>query len=162
MDDKSKRKNDFNPQPYWRVLIPIMVVLIIGIWFPVRTLLLWELNYLLYGGIVLGCVVAILRLWRYRNSTDLLMSVIFLCGVLASVQLGYSAMRPPHTYPPDSSTVCRDAGEWRWDAEAWESEGGLACHFYVDRGCFIDVERYLGTHLIAIHTGESYRRLICE
>ena len=154
---KSKRKHEIvNLIPYWRILLPLTIVLIIGIRFPVRILLRWELNFLLYGGIVLGCLMILFKLWRFRDASRIIMSLVLLCGILASVQLGYSIIRQPHTYPLNSSTLCRNAG----DLESWDS--GLACHFYVDYGCFVEIDRYLGTHLLAISTGESYQRLACE
>lgn len=162
MGAKAKHKREYkqiNYKRYWRVLIPLTIVLFLGLWFPIRILLIWELNFLLYGGIAMLCGYWLLKLWQFRKTTRLLKGVIFLCGLLATVQLTDCVIRPPHLYPPNSSTICRNAGDIIWN-EPWDS--GLACHFYVERGCFIDIERYLGTHLLAVGTNEHYRRLICE
>jgi hypothetical protein len=88
--DKGKRKtSEFNSRRYWRIFLPLGIILLLCVRFPIRITLpdLYD-DILLYGAISLISLLVAIRIyhrskWAYRQ----LLVVILLCAVLSGWQV---------------------------------------------------------------------------
>jgi hypothetical protein len=113
--EKVKRKNtDFNPRRYWRIFLPLTLVLLFCLRFPIRITIpdLYD-DILLYGGISLVSFLVALRIyrrskWVYRR----LLAVILLCSILVGWQvIDLAYLRLPttgHALFADETTLLED------------------------------------------------------
>jgi hypothetical protein len=107
--EKVKRKtSELNSRRYWLIFLPLAIVLLICLRFPIRiTLPDLTDDILLYGSISLVSLLVALRIyvrskWAYRR----LLAVVLLCSALAGWQLiDLGVLRAPR-----SGTFCYDVG----------------------------------------------------
>lgn len=134
--DKTKRKN--NPDSlrrYWYVFFPLMIILSLMIYFPLR-IALDELLYdtIFYSAILLICIVSAIRIYlRFRKRSRQLVFVILLCVLLSGWQVfDLAILRTGH----QSSLIANTYYELRFRNDA------ILCHELS--------ERHIGNDVIAI------------
>lgn len=149
--EKTKRKNaEFNPVHFWRIFLPLVIILLLCLRFPIRITLpdLYD-DILLYGSISLASFLT--GVWIYRRTKWVyrrLLALIFLCGVLAGwqvVDLGVLRLQDDNGY-----CFC-----WMVSGNSESYIGGA---WYVPRFKNPDIlchgiyERFIGNSYIAITT----------
>lgn len=87
--EKTKRKNPDNIRPYWYVFLPLMIVLAIMVYFPLRIALdELLLDTIFYGAIMLTCIMSAIHVnRRFHKQGRRLVVVILLCVFLSGWQV---------------------------------------------------------------------------
>jgi hypothetical protein len=104
MSEKPKRKNDQPiPRRYWWFFGVLATLLLVGLWFPIRLLTWYELNFILYVLIGVACFLMLIHFirrfhWR-RGVTILILLCILLTGlnIVEMVNNSYTAMVVPQS-----------------------------------------------------------------
>lgn len=131
----SKRKNPDNIRPYWYVFLPLMIVLAIMVYFPLRIALdELLLDTIFYGAIMLACIISAIHVYRrFRKRGRRLVGVILLCVLLS----GWQAV---------DLAILRTGGWTGWMDKAHYSprfsDDEIVCHSISEKG--------VGNKLIAI------------
>jgi hypothetical protein len=147
--EEIKGKNSVtNLRRYWRCFLPLTLILILMVNFPLRIDLresFWDAVF--YGIISLICILTAIQVYRRFGKGGLrLIAVILLCSVLAGWQIFDMVVlrlsgSPAHSFASSSSPLEPLHDGWAWYNLRFPSDE-IMCHSLV--------ERYFGNHLIAI------------
>lgn len=88
--EKSKRKRgEISLRTYWRIFLPLLIVLIVFLKFPLR-IAYYDLvdDIVLYGALSLICMFSALRIYRrFHNEARRRTFIVLLCAILSGVHV---------------------------------------------------------------------------
>ena len=144
-----KTQESDNPlRRYWRAFIPLMILLNLMVYFPLRIHQRESfLDALFYGSISLLCIAAAIRVYRrFGKRNRVLIIVILLCAVLSSWQIfDMTILRlegtSVYTFAGSANILEPLHNGWAWYGLRFPSDQ-IMCHSVF--------ERYIGNNFIAI------------
>ena len=153
---KAKRKNESQPlRRYWRIFLPLLVLLTVFLRFPLR-IFLRDMVYtiIMYGAVSVLCVIV--ALWVYRRYGRLarrLVAVIALCAIFSGWQVFDLTVLRTNTRSPASGIPINPSHSrligWAWYYPRFPDYESIYCHSIQ--------EHYFGIRLIAIAYSIEYK-----
>lgn len=155
---KTKRKNEpSNLKPYWIFFLLFTATLAVMAFYPLRTLILWELNILFWGFCLFRIGLILFRIgkqfgWRAKS----LIMLQAICLILTFSQFLWSIGHIPPSGFPFYDRSCESESLVETSSiryATWET--GFTCYFWVGTPHHGLIERYVGWRILAIRTGET-------
>jgi len=134
--EKSKRKNPDNIRRYWYVFLPLMIVLAVMTYFPLRIDLTESLyDSIFYGAISLACLSMAIHVYRrFFIRSRRLIAVILLCSLLSGWQVFDLTVLRKQSWGPLPGYIIYYAPRF--------PDATILCHNYT--------ETYIGNRYIAV------------